>query len=477
MKLPFGITLSRANAASAVEVLNNVAQESKGLSVNSQGLLTKSDDVVETDPTAGGQDIDAIIGRLNAMYETFSGVVVTPESCMQSPTVQSIVQAISKRISTLPVQVMRKTEDSKGRTLKVPLPNHPVAKLLKYPNDWQTDVSYWLDASSALIRYGNFYTFKARGKTGPIRRLIPLFPGNVEPVSDSEWNVKFRYYGKKGEYIEYDPSQIHFVRGGSRDFLKGNSPVNDARESIALEIAAEKFGGTFFGNGAMPFLVFKFMQGIKGFKNVADERRFIDDFQSAYGSRGRMKAMSLPAGMEIEDPIKVENDKNQFLDTRKYQRTVIAGAFGVPPHFVGDLTSGTFNNVEQQSLDFITNVVLPVARMFEAAMEKDLLTDDDYNSGVIIRFNLEGALRGDFKSRQDGLKIQRDEGIISANEWRERENMNPISEEDGGDNYIYPMNYAIAGKEPPVPDPNAPKPTDPNAPKPNDSTQGKPANE
>jgi phage portal protein BeeE len=81
------------------------------------------------------------------------------------------------------------------------------------------------------------------------------------------------------------------------------------------------------------------------------------------------------------------------------------------------------------------NVVLPYARVFEAAMERSLLTDEDQRSGIIIRFNLDAALRGDFKSRQEGLKIQREMGIINPNDWREEEGRNPISEDDGGEAY------------------------------------------
>jgi hypothetical protein len=68
-------------------------------------------------------------------------------------------------------------------------------------------------------------------------------------------------------------------------------------------------------------------------------------------------------------------------------------------------------------------------------MEWSLLTPADRAQGVIIRFDLEGILRGDFKSRQEGLNIQRQAGVISANDWREKENMNPISPADGGNEY------------------------------------------
>lgn len=378
--------------------------------------------------------IDTLIRRLEAAYETASGVVVTPENCMESPTVQAIVTAVSRRISTLPVHVLQKT-DSDGRTAKERLSSHPVERLLSQPNEWQSATSYWLDSTSSLIRYGNFYAFKARGVTGPIRRLIPLHAGQTEPKQRDDWSVYYETVMQNGSKQELLASQVHHVRGPSRNYLKGDSPISDVREAIALEIAAERMGSSVFGNNAMPGLVFEYMEGSQGFRTDEERKQFIEDFQAVYGKKGRMKALLMPKGIKIGQDIKIENDKAQFLDTRKLQRSVIAGALGVPPHLVGDLERGTFSNIEHQSLDFIQSVVLPYVKMFESAMERDLLTPADRSSGVVIRFNLDGALRGDFKSRQEGLKIQREAGVINPNDWREHEGMNPISAADGGDTY------------------------------------------
>jgi HK97 family phage portal protein len=378
-------------------------------------------------------ELNALMNRLDAAYRTLSGVAVTPENCTEAPTVLAIVTAISRRIATLPVHVYKKTE-SDGRVSKELLPNHPVAKLLKKPNDWQTPSDYWLDATSCLVRFGNYYAFKGRGSTGPIRRLEPLCAGAVCVEQDDDMRVVYKVtQGKTGTPKEFSLGQIHHARGPSKDFLKGESPVNEVRQAIGLEIAAEQFGATFFGNGAMPFVVFEFGEKSRGFKNPEDRKQLVEDFQQLYSAKDRFRAMVAPPGLTMSDPIKVENDKAQFLETRKYQRSVIAGAFGVPPHLVGDLERGTFNNVEQQSLDFVLNVVLPYVRIFEAAMERDFLTDADRSSGICIRFNLEGALRADFKTRQEGLNIQRMAGVITPNEWREQEGMNPLPDGKGGD--------------------------------------------
>ena len=378
--------------------------------------------------------LEQLMQRLELAFQTLSGIAVTPETAMQSPTVQAIVRAISPRISTLPVHVFQKTT-SRGRDKKEPLPNHPVSRLLSAPNDFQDRVAFWLDATSWLVRYGNFYAFKARGQTGPIRRLEPLHPGGVTVKQEDDLSVTYGVTLSRAEQRIYSSREIMHARGPSRDGVCGASPIVDARDSIALEIAAERFGGSFFGNGAMPLIMFTYMQGVGGFKTDEQRDRFVNEFQAAYTGKGRFRALLLPKGIEAKDPVTVDNDKGQFFQTRQFQRTVISGAFGVPPHLVGDLTKGTYNNVEQQSLDFVLNVVMPYVRIFEASMERSLLTDDDRSGGVIIRFNLDAALRADFQTRQAGLKIQRDSGVINPNEWREHEGMNPIKPEDGGDDY------------------------------------------
>jgi phage portal protein BeeE len=131
----------------------------------------------------------------------------------------------------------------------------------------------------------------------------------------------------------------------------------------------------------------------------------------------------------------------------------------VPPHLVGDLERATFNNVEQQDQDFTLNVIMPYASAYEAAMERDLLTDEDRRAGTIIRFNLDSILRADFKSRQEGLQMQRVNGVLSADEWREIEGKNPLEGDNGGDEYWRPGNMLVAGEPVPVA-PAKPAPTE-----------------
>lgn len=383
---------------------------------------------------------------------------VTPDNCMRSPTVHAIVTSIARRIAVSQLHVYERGMKG-GRETKEKLPNHPVARLLQAPNGWQSKADYWLDAVSCFVRHGKYFAYQSRGMTGPIRELVPIHPLSVEVKQDPGTYGLIYRVTEQGGQREIPASKVHHVRGPARDFLNGDSPVEDVKLSIQLEIAAEEYGASFFNNGALPLLIFRYMQGAQGFKTAEAEKQFVDDFQNSFGGNRRHRGLLLPKGIETGEPVRVENDKAQMIESRRYQRTVIAGAFGVPPQYVGDLERATFNNVEQQTIGFTSDVIYPVAQSFEAAMERDLLTDEDRRRGVIIRFNLDSTLRADFASRQAGLRVQRDAGVISPNEWREIEGKNPISAADGGDDYLRPGNMLVAGEPPPAPKPiPAPQP-------------------
>ena len=166
-------------------------------------------------------------------------------------------------------------------------------------------------------------------------------------------------------------------------------------------------------------------------------------------------------------PLQLTNEESQFLQTRKHQRTVIAGAFGIPPHRIGDLERATFSNIEHQALEFVTYALMPYLVAIESAIWRDLIPDPQ-KANTSVKFNVDALLRGDSKSRAESLAIERQNGVISANEWRALTDRAPRTD-PGGDEYITPLNMG-SGKPPPgdnpddKPDGPAP-PDDPDEPK------------
>lgn len=375
---------------------------------------------------------------------------VTPENCLRSPTVQALHTAITNRISSTPVHVYQ-TKEVDGKATKEKMPTHPVALLLKAPNAYQTNVNYLADMASCLVRYNKYIAIKGVGGTGPIRTLDPVKPNEVTIERDDNFKVTFKRVNQ-----EWPSEKVHYIRGPAKDFVNGESIVQNISTAIEMEIAIEDFGSAFFENGAVPLQVFKATQGMS-FKTPEDEKTFVDDFQEKFSGKKRWRALFLPKGVESDtNGVQVDNEKAQFLETRKMYQTVIAGAWNVPPHMVGNLESAHYNNVEQQDKDFTISVIMPYFMATEAAMERDLLTEEDRKNGIVIRFNMDATLRASYQERQTGLATQVQHGVISPNEWREIEGRNPRKD---GDQYYQSANLKEEGAE--EIDPNAPPQPEP----------------
>ncbi|MBB6335017.1 HK97 family phage portal protein [Schaalia hyovaginalis] len=151
------------------------------------------------------------------------------------------------------------------------------------------------------------------------------------------------------------------------------------------------------------------------------------------GARNGNKIAVLEEGMKYT-PISVSPEQAQFLQTRKFQMGEIARIFRIPPHMIGDLDKSSFSNIEQQSLEFVKYTLDPWVIRWEQALTKTLL--DPRDTGVFVKFNLEGLLRGDYASRMQGYAVARQNGWMSANDIRELENLDRIKPEDGGDLYL-----------------------------------------
>ena len=148
-------------------------------------------------------------------------------------------------------------------------------------------------------------------------------------------------------------------------------------------------------------------------------------------------------------PISMPNNEAQFLETRKFQVAEICRIYRVPPHLVGDLEHATFSNIEHQGISFAVHTIRPWLVRIEQSINRALFSDKE-KGRLYVQFNMDGLMRGDYKSRMEGYAIARQNGWMSANDIRELENLNPLSEEEGGNAYLIngnmiPINIAGLG--------------------------------
>lgn len=135
------------------------------------------------------------------------------------------------------------------------------------------------------------------------------------------------------------------------------------------------------------------------------------------------------------DPITMNLSDAQFLESRRFSVEEICRIFRVPPHLIGDLSRSTNNNIEHQSIEFVTHTIRPWCVRIEKALNSYLLNHLEKKK-YYIEFNLDGLLRGDSLKRQQANQIKFNNGVLSRNEWRQMENLNEVADEYGDKYFI-----------------------------------------
>ena len=370
---------------------------------------------------------------------TASGKYVTERSAMQMTAVYCCVRILSEAVASLPLQFYRYTDDG-GKEKAV---DHPLYFLLHdEPNPEMTSFIFRETLMTHLLLWGNAYSQIIRNGKGEVVALYPLMPDRMKVDRDEHGRLYYEYTvydsddvdgrkgtNKVGRTVRLQPHDVLHIPGLGFDGLVGYSPIAMAKNAIGLAMATEEYGSKFFANGAAPSGVLEHPGTIK------DPSKVRESWQATFGGSGNANKIAvLEEGMKYT-PISISPEQAQFLETRKFQIDEIARIFRVPPHMIGDLEKSSFNNIEQQSLEFVKYTLDPWVSRWEQAMVRALLTPDEKKK-YFFKFNVDGLLRGDYQSRMNGYATARQNGWMSANDIRELENLDRIPAEQGGDLYL-----------------------------------------
>lgn len=362
-----------------------------------------------------------------------AGKMVTERSAMQMTAVYACVRILAESIAGLPLHVYR--YNSTGGKEKAT--EHPLFFLLHdEPNLEMTSFVFRETLMTHLLLWGNAYAQIIRNGRRVVTAIYPLMPSRMRVDRDDNGRLYYEYtrYGDeagagKRETVKLSPEEVLHIPGLGFDGLVGYSPIAMAKNAVGMSMACEEFGAKFFANGAAPGGVLEHPGILK------DPARVRESWNATFGgSSNANKVAVLEEGMKYT-PISVSPNEAQFLETRKFQIDEIARIFRIPPHMIGDLERSSFSNIEQQSLEFVKYTVGPWVTRWEQALSRSLLVGND-RSHFLIKFNLDGLLRGDYESRMNGYATARQNGWMSANDIRELENMDRISDEEGGNLYL-----------------------------------------
>ena len=353
-------------------------------------------------------------------YETQSSAFVDYQTSLSVNAVWACVSLISDTVSALPV-------DTYIRRDGIAYPYRPKPAWVSKPDIAIPSVAFWQQTMISLLVDGNAFIRLYRDSSGLIVNMVVLNPLSVQ-VSRNALGQRFYTSTVEANKTLTNDDVLHI--SGSilmPGEFRAKSPIDTLKENIGLAISLEGFAARFFGQGTTQNGVIEY----PGALTAEQAENLSKSFDRQHKGYRKAHKTGILSGGATFKPTMVANDQAQMLDSRRLAVEDIARAYRVPTDMIGLNNGGqSYNSIEQKQIAFLSHTIRPWVSKLEDAFSM-LLPDTAY-----LAFSTDDLLRGDYATRIEGYSKLLQNGVLSTNEVRRKENMKPI---EGGDVIRVPL--------------------------------------
>ena len=376
---------------------------------------------------------DWLLQALQGGISNHSGQPVNDKTALSIGAVHACVRVISEGLATMPLKlyVVNGRDKTTDKT-------SAAARLIDQPNPWGTGVSFRKYMVAAAVLTGNSYAYIFRDKAGNPINLFPLQNCSVTPLLSGgalyyRINTTDHIYENLPEIVSaYD--MLHFKGLCTSNQFTAISPVQYHAETLGIDLAAMKAMASTYKTGNKKWMV----MSEKGWaKNEMEAtlgsfEKVLDNDKVAFG---------VPRGISAQS-ISLSPSEAGYIEAMGFTAKDIARIFGVPASIIGADDGAIKGSVEQDSLNFLNQTLNPWAVNIEAELKMKLLPEKD-KANKFYKFNFNSLLRADAQSRAQFYSSMVLHGIMSRNEARDLEDMNPYVD---GDEFMVPFNEVAASQ-------------------------------
>ena len=347
--------------------------------------------------------------------ETARLPAVTLASALTVPAFAAAVTFLPSTLANLPIHVFRTKPKGTEK-----LPGALQSLVNEAPNDEWTSYDWRKYHWHQVFTGGRGLSWIERNGS-EIVGIWPMEPSKtvVKRVNGRKF---YEFQGKKGQISAADVIDTPFLL--KPDQTGAYSPLVMAKKALQLALAMGDYASGFFAGGGVPplALVGPLPAGPDAMKRAqADIKRAIDA-----AKKGNEAAFPIPPGYDLK-AVGFDPAKGQMTEARLFQIQEIARIYGLPPVFLQDLSRGTFANVEQQDIYLVKHLIAQWAKAFEDELNLKLF---GRRSKTFVEHELDGLMRGDFKTRMEGLAQGIQNALLTPNEGRGLLNRGPLPKGD-----------------------------------------------
>lgn len=370
--------------------------------------------------------------------KTDAGIVVTARNAFTFSAVFDAVNQGSSDVGKLPLNLLKRTQDKGSEHFT----DSRTYRLLKEePNPEMSAMDMRRAMQAHAMTLGGGYAEIERDGAGRPFWLWPITPDRVEQkrhrgADGRETGAIYYLIDSKDEIPARD--MIH-IKGLGYDGTCGYNVIDKARQAIGLALAAEKFGASFFGDGA----AFPGLLGIKGSVGPDAMTKLREHVDSMYGPGSWNRFLMIDNDPSFTS-FGTDPQKAQMNELRTKQVEEVARFFNFPVHKLKNLDRATNNNIEQQDLEYYKGFMLNWTIAWEQECNRKLIPSLE-RGRQFVKHNFNAFLKGDTAARTALYLALLNSGVINADEVRELEDMNP--QPDGlGKMFLVPLNMVPKDK-------------------------------
>ncbi len=343
--------------------------------------------------------------------KTAAKIAVTPEKALAIGSYFSCIKVVGETMASMDLEVVEKI----GKATRSNTTHNNYWLLHAEPSQNYNRFEWVQAMMMSALGWGNGYSKIRRDRFANAKELILCPAYEVTPKKTERGKLYYEWIHDGQTEIIMADDMIHLKNIGTNG-LVGLSTAEIQRENLANSIAKQQHEGAFYSNGAKAsgILMTPGTMGPQEINNVKDSFNKENNL-----AKNRFKTIVLEEGVKYQQLTIPQNDA-QFLESKKFDRSEIAGWFRVPPHKIGDLEKANYSNIEAQDRAFAKDVAVPWAERFQQELNRKLLFKSERGK-IMHQFNLDDLIKGDIKTRYEvyGSGIQF--GILKPTEPREAE--------------------------------------------------------
>ncbi len=373
------------------------------------------------------QSVNTGAGFLSSWTNT-SGEAVSPATATRVSTWFTCLQVRWDAVAMLPFNVFQVTGSSKRVAY-----DHPAYILHTRPNPSITATQFWKLVQQRRDNHGNCYCPITRDPMGKIVR-IDIIEDNSEVKVFYSKETGELYYEYKGKSIP-SADMLHF-KGLTTNGKIGLSLTEYHAETIGRLRAIQKYSNRSISKNPGMYSTTASQLPM----NETQKKAFKDYWgkeMAGYGETGEIPV--LYNGFELKT-VGINPKDALYLEQINATKEDIFGITKVPPKLAQNFQTGTtYNNSEQQSLDFLIWGLTINLKDIEDECNYKLFTDEERKQ-YFCKFNEKAILRLDAKTQAEVIEKYFKMGAYSINDVLEILDRNPI--ENGDDHYVELNNLA-----------------------------------